>query len=88
MRVNGKKITTENIQVEINASEVLSNLYKSTIPSELSFIGTDGFWYVSDGYDYHKREDLYEKVRHATTEELELQKAYKLFLSIAEGNYK
>lgn len=76
MRVKAKKQSIEYFDVEIDPLVVLEKIYNNTIPKGLSHID-DNYWYKEIGFDYHKREELYQKDRLATEEELELLKAYR-----------
>lgn len=84
MIVKGKRTTVDTVVVDVNPREVLAKIYDMSIPNGLDNIGDDGFWYKQvwykqDGFDYHKQEELYEKDRAATEQELEMQRAYRIF---------
>lgn len=76
MKTKGKRTIVDNVDVEIDACEFLGKIYDAWLPVGYSHLGSDGYWYKTDGFDYHKREDLYVKDRKATNEELEFDKAY------------
>lgn len=86
MRTKGKKTTIEEVDVEVNAAHFLEKIYAASIPTGLEYLSKDGHWYKSDGYDYHKREDLYTKDRQATIGEIELQKAYHTLREFVREN--
>jgi hypothetical protein len=86
MKTKGRRIIEENFDVEIDTGSVLRSIYDKSIPQGLDYIGSDGYWYKQDGFDYHKREELYSKDRQATQEELEFQKAYKIMYQFAKDN--
>lgn len=86
MRTKGRRVIEETINVEVDVGSFLYDIYERSIPSGLDHLGSDGYWYKKDGFDYHKREDLYEKAREATPEELEFQKAYKIMYQFAKEN--
>lgn len=72
--------TTETLQVEVDPISVLDKMHweaQKNKPKDAEYI-RDGYWYVKDFYDYHKRVDVESKGRKATTEELELWEAYIL----------
>lgn len=81
MIVKGKRTVVDTVDVEVNAREVISKIYSMSVPRGLEYIGDDGFWYKQTGFDYHKREELYDKDRQATEWELEMQKAYRTFVN-------
>lgn len=76
MIIKGKRTTIDHVDVEVNASAFIEQIYVKSIPIGMSYIGSDGHWYVTDGFDYHKREDLYAKSRAATDDELKLRESY------------
>jgi hypothetical protein len=86
MKTKGKRTIEETINVEVDAGSFLRDIYERSIPSGLDHLGSDGYWYKQDGFDYHKREDLYAKARKATSEELEFQKAYHIMYQFAKDN--
>ena len=86
MMVDGRKTTIENVTVKIDPVDVLRKIYRDSIPSRVEFIGPDGHWYKSDGFDYHKREDLYVKDRVATKEELAMKAAYDTLVKYVKDN--
>lgn len=76
MKTKGRRTIIEELDVDIDASTFLGKLYDEWLPIGFDHLGSDGYWYKTDGFDYHKREDLYVKGRKATDEELEFDKAY------------
>lgn len=84
MKTKGRRTIVEHVDVDVDASAVLGKIYSESIPIGFSYISSDGYWYKEDGFDYHKREDLYTKAREATPEELELQKAYRIMLNFVK----
>jgi hypothetical protein len=77
--MRGKRTTVDHVDVEIDTDQVLQKIYAHFIPQGMNFINEDdGFWYKVDGHDYHRNEELYEKARQATEEELEFHKANRL----------
>lgn len=60
--------------------EILSNIWKECLPERPAKADhiSDGYWYIIDFFDYHKREDVYAKDRQATKEEIEIVDAIKL----------
>lgn len=87
MKVQGTQTIkeTRNVDVEINPKEVLRKIWweSTTKPEGAEYI-RDGYWYIHDYFDYHKRYDVEKKDREATTEELSLYNAYLLLVK----NYK
>lgn len=86
MKTEGRRTIIEKVDVDVDAGSFLGSIYDRSIPIGFSFLGSDGFWYRQDGFDYHKREDLYEKDRQATPDELEFQKAYKIMYQFVKDN--
>lgn len=86
MRTKGRRITEETINVDVDVGEILGNIYDKWVPKGLDHVGSDGHWYKKDGFDYHKREDLYARDREATPEELEFVKAYRLLCRFVKEN--
>lgn len=86
MKTKGRRTIVEQVDVDIDAVAFLEKIYHESIPNGLSYLGSDGYWYKEDGFDYHRREDLYAKAREATPEELEFQKAYRVMLKFVEEN--
>jgi len=78
MIVKGKRTWFEYHDVEVDTSNVLENIYYHSAPIGLSHISDDGHWYKVSGHDYHKNEELYDKDRLATPEEIEMKKAYRI----------
>jgi hypothetical protein len=78
MIVKGKKTYVEHLDVIVDPFDVLTKIEERTVPESLSFLSDDGFWYKKSGFDYHRREDLFEKDRKATDEEILLQKSLRL----------
>lgn len=66
MIVKGRRTVVDYINVEVDAREVLMSIYERSLPSGLSHLSDDGFWYKVCSRDYHKNEELYEKDRAAT----------------------
>lgn len=86
MKTKGRRVIEERIEVEIDAEDILENIYVKWVPTGLDHVGSDGYWYKKDGFDYHKREDLYAKAREATPEELEFVKSYRLLCRFVKEN--
>ncbi len=78
MKTEGKRTIIEHLDVDVDAATVLDKIYSESIPIGFDYLGSDGYWYKPDGFNYHNREDLYEKDRQATPEELEFKKAYRI----------
>ncbi len=86
MKTKGRRIIEETIDVEVDTVSFLRDIYDRWIPPGLDHIGSDGYWYEKCEFDYHKLEDLYARVREATPEELEFQKAYKIMYQFTKEN--
>lgn len=84
MQVQGKRTFTENVTVDVNPSAVLQKVYEKSIPHPYSYLSLDGFWYKESGFDYHKREELYDKGRPATEEEITLDAAFRLVMDFTK----
>lgn len=82
MLVKGKRTVVDYINVEIDPRDVIASIYDQERPAGLSHLSEDGYWYKVCGHDYHKNDELYEKDRPATPQELELQKAYRVFAKL------
>jgi hypothetical protein len=78
MRIKGKRTVVDHVDVEIDAKEFLMLIYQKSLPRGLSHLSDDGYWYRVCGKDYHRNEELYEKDRPATEQEIELKKAYRI----------
>lgn len=85
MKVQGRRTNVEYLEVEVDLRELLTSIYKRSLPSGLSHIGEDGCWYKVDGHDYHKNEKLYARAREATPDELELEKAYYVLMKFVRA---
>ena len=86
MKTKGRRTIIESLDVEVDAVAVLDTIYAESIPIGFDFLGSDGHWYKPDGFNYHNREDLYEKDRQATPEELEFKKAYRLMRNFVKDH--
>jgi hypothetical protein len=86
MKTKGRRTIVENVDVDIDAEGFLSSIYNKSIPKTFNYIGSDGHWYRQNGFDYHKREELYTKERLATPEEIEFQKAYRIMLNFVKDH--
>ncbi len=86
MIVKGKRTWAEYHDVEIDTSKVLENIYYHSTPRGLSHLSDDGHWYKVSGHDYHKNEELYDKDRLATPEEIEMKKAYRILRKYVTEN--
>ncbi len=86
MIVKGKRIWTEYHNVEVDVRSVLTEIYEKSIPSGLRHLSDDGYWYKVCGHDYHRNEELYDKDRLATPEEIEMKKAYRTFRKFVMEN--
>ncbi len=84
MKTKGRRTVIENVDVDVDASAVLDTIYAESIPIGFDYLGSDGYWYKPDGFNYHTREDLYKKDRQATPEEIEFQKAYRIMLNFVK----
>ena len=86
MKTKGRRTIVENLDVEVDVLSFLEKIYDESIPRGLKYLNDNGYWYKVDGYDYHKNEDLYEKDREATQEEIELKKAYYTLRKFVKEN--
>lgn len=87
MKTKGRRTIIEHLDVEVDAAVFLENIYHASIPRGLAYLNDDnGYWYRVDGCDYHRNEDLYEKAREATQEEIELKRAYRALRKFVEEN--
>lgn len=86
MKTKGRRTIVENVDVDVDAESFLSSIYNKSIPKTFDYIGSDGHWYRQDGFDYHKREELYTKERLATPEEIEMRNAFKTFSKFVKDN--
>lgn len=79
MLVKGRHSVTEvkELLVEVNAKAFLRDIYwKATSKPNKAVYIRDKYWYVEDGFDCHRGEDLEKQDREATAEELELYNAF------------
>jgi hypothetical protein len=86
MIVKGKKTYVEHLDVIIDPLDVISKIEDISVPKGLAYLGDDGFWYKKYGFDYHRREDLYEKDRLATEEEILLQQSFNVVRNFIIAN--
>ena len=73
-----KELKYTNVAIEISPKQVLYDIYWSLLkdkPNKASYI-RDGYWYVEDYFDYHKRENVEKKDRAITHEEQKIYEAY------------
>ena len=73
-----KEVSYTDVAIEVNTRQVLYDIYWSLLkdkPNKASYI-RDGYWYVEDYFDYHKRENVQEKDRVITQEEQKIYEAY------------
>ena len=78
-----KEVKYTNVAIEVSPRQVLYDIYWSLLkdkPNKASYI-RDGYWYVKDYFDYHKRENVEKKDRAITHEE---QKIYKAYLTLKD----
>lgn len=76
--VKGTRVIREEMSVDVDPSSFLNKLLENWmkgINPKFEF-GSKGMWYVSDGFDYHKREDLYREDRKMTDEEKHIHEAF------------
>ena len=86
MKTKGRQTIVEMVDVDVDASSFLEKIYTTSIPSGLAHLGSDGFWYEVSGHDYHRNDELYDKVRPATEDELEFRKAYLILRKYVQDN--
>jgi len=86
MIVNGKRTWSEYHDVEIDTSKVLENIYYHSTPIGLSHLSDDGHWYKVSGRGGYRYEELYDKDRLATPEEIEMKKAYRILRKYVTEN--
>lgn len=86
MKTKGRRTIEESFDVDVDAREFLRTIYERSIPKGLSYLSSDGYWYREYAFDYHKREELYEKAREATPEEIEFLKAYRMMHEFVKKN--
>ena len=73
-----KEVKYNNVAIEVSPRQVLYDIYWSLLkdkPNKASYI-RDGYWYVKDYFDYHKRENVEKKDRAITHEEQKIYEAY------------
>ena len=73
-----KEVKYTNVAIEVSPRQVLYDIYWSLLkdkPNKAYYI-RDGYWYVEDCFDYHKREKVEEKDRAITHEEQKIYEAY------------
>ena len=73
-----KEVNYTDVAIEVSPRQVLYDIYWSLLkdkPNKASYI-RDGYWYVEDYFDYHKRENVEKKDRAITHEEQKIYKAY------------
>ena len=73
-----KEVKYTNVDIEVSPRQVLYDIYWSLLkdkPNKASYI-RDGYWYVKDYFDYHKRENVEKKDRAITHEEQKIYEAY------------
>ena len=73
-----KELKYTNVAIKISPKQVLYDIYWSLLkdkPNKASYI-RDGYWYVEDYFDYHKRENVEEKDRAVTDAEQKIYEAY------------
>lgn len=84
MKVRGRREVTEYLDVKIDVTDVLEEVYNRSKPSRLEYI-KDGFWYVIDRVN-HRGEPEFKKDREATPEEIELRESYYTLRSWIQRN--
>lgn len=84
MKVRGRREVTEYLDVKIDITDVLEEVYNRSKPSRLEYI-KDGFWYVIDRVN-HRGEPEFKKDREATQEEIELREAHYTLRSWIQRN--
>ena len=80
IRGQHKEVKCTDVAIEVNPRLVLYDIYWSLLkdkPDKASYI-RDGYWYVEDYFDYHKREDVGKKDRAITHEEQQICDAYNV----------
>lgn len=77
MKARGRKTVVE--YVDVDALQFIDSIFAKSIPYLLDHLSSDGYWYVLDGMDYHKNDEMFSKARKATEEEIELKNAYDEF---------
>lgn len=78
IRGRHKEVTHTNVAIEADPKQILYDIFWSLLkdkPDKASYI-YDGYWYVDDYFDYHKREDVEKKDRAITHEEQQIYDAY------------
>lgn len=82
MNIKGvnKQVILTNVEIEVDPKEVLCKIHwqaQKHKPAKASHIA-NGKWYVENGFDYHKREELTKEDRPLTSEELEIFEAFEV----------
>ena len=80
IRGQHREVNYTDVTIEVNPRQVLYDIYWSLLkdkPDKASYI-RDGYWYVEDYFDYHKREDVEKKDRAITDEEQKIYDAYNI----------
>ena len=73
-----KEVKDTDVAIEVSPRQALYDIYWTLLkdkPNKASYI-RDGYWYVEDYFDYHKREDVEKKDRAITHEEQKIYEAY------------
>lgn len=77
-----KKTVLSDVEIEVEPKELLHRIHwqaQKDKPAKASYIANEK-WYVEDGFNYHKREELTREDRPLTDEELEIFEAFKVLL--------
>ena len=75
-----KVVNYTNVEIEVEPKELLHKIHwqaQKHKPAKASHIA-NGKWYVENGFDYHKREELTKEDRPLTSEELEIFEAFEV----------
>jgi len=80
MIVKGKKTEVRHFDVEIDVVDILMKMLKNSNPIGAEYL-RDGVWYKEDGFDFHKREELYCEMREATPQEIEIHNAFTTIIN-------
>ena len=78
IRGQHKEVKYTDVAIEVNTRQVLYDIFWSLLedkPDKASYI-RDGYWYVEDYFDYHKREGVEKRDRAITHEEQQIYDAY------------
>ena len=78
IRGQHKEVKYTDVAIEVSPRQVLYDIYWPLLkdkPNKASYI-RDGYWYVEDYFDYHKREGVEKKDRAITDEEQKIYEAY------------